>query len=116
MPKEIESLWKKALENGKLLASSIMVFSALMVGAWTLATDIFLTRADAQVKIEKLDIESSYNKAFRLETKISNYNDITKKRPLTKDEQRILERLKRDLKRTDLHIDKIEKHVYGEEK
>ena len=109
-------MFQTSLENGKLLASSIMVFAALAVGTWTLATDIFLTRLDAQVIIEKLDIESSYNKAFRIETQIGKYLEIKKTRALTDDEKRNLKRLKRDLERTDKHIDYIEKRVYSQEK
>lgn len=109
---EIKGMWTKALENAKLIASTIMVIAALMVGTWEIATNVFLTRAEASIVYEKLDIESSYNKAFRLETKIAALETIAKRRELSAEEKKILERLKRDLKRVDLHIDKIEKRIY----
>jgi len=110
-----KSFFTKSLESGKLLASTIMVFSALLVGTWGIVSSVFITRAQAYEKIEKLDVESSYNKAFRIDSMITRYEQIQKRRELTQEEKRALARLKRDLKRTDLHIDFLEKRVYGQD-
>ncbi len=115
MADEIKSFWIKGLENGKLLMSTIMVFSALIVGTWGIVSTVFITRAQAYEKIEKLDVESSYNKAFRIDSMINRYERLKKLRELTQEEKRALARLRRDLKRTDLHIDKLEKRVYDKD-
>ncbi len=108
---EDNTLWKKALENGKLIASSIMVFSALMVGTWTLTTSIFLTTADANVIIKKLDKDTSYNKAFRLDTKIYKLERISVDRALTSEEKKSMKRMKKQLVEVDAHIDELESGV-----
>lgn len=109
-----KGLWKSALENAKLIASTILVLVSLIVGAWTGITSVFITRAEAQVAYEKLDVDTSYNKAFRIESKISALEDIANRRELSKDEIKILDRLKRDLQRVDDHIDKVEKRLYDD--
>jgi len=100
--------WKQVLENSKLFASTIIVFSSLMVGSWTLATNIFLTNAKADVIINKLDKDTSYNKAFRLDTRIFKLERISKVRELTKEELKSMKRMKRQLEEVDAHIEKLE--------
>jgi len=108
-----KTLWQQALENGKLIASSIMVFSALMAGTWTLTTSIFLTTADANVIIRKLDKDTSYNKAFRLDTKIYKLERIEKERPLTSEEEKSKKRMKKQLEEVDAHIEELEDTTVG---
>lgn len=111
-------MWKIALENAKLVAGTIMVLASLAVGSWTLVTDIFATKAYAEelvieqkALINKLDLDTSYNKAFRLDEKIERYKRL--QRPLTRDEDKTLKRYKKDLNRTELHIDVLEQKIYN---
>jgi hypothetical protein len=71
---------ESALENAKLIISTVLIFVSLIVGTWTVVTDLFITRAEAQEIYEKLDIDIAYNKAFRLESKISRILDIKRKK------------------------------------
>jgi hypothetical protein len=105
---EMKSVWKTALENGKTIASTILVFASLIVGSWTLITSTFLTNAKAEVIIMKLDKETSYNKAFRLDTKITKLEMIQRKRKLTREEMRSLKRMRQQLEEVDLHIEALE--------
>jgi hypothetical protein len=67
-----------------------------------------LTTADAKVLIKKLDKETSYNKAFRLETRIFSLMKLKEERELSPLEKKSLERLKRDLNSVDEHIEDLE--------
>lgn len=109
-------MWKTILENAKLIAGTIMAVAALLVGSWTMLTNIFVTHsyamevAEQQQKIiKKLDLDTAYNKAFRLEEKIKR---IKSKKVLSDDDNRTLKRLLRDLERTDEHIDRLEEKIY----
>lgn len=104
-------MWKTALENAKLIASTMMVFAALIAGTWTLVTNTFITKAEASRLIEKLDADTSYNKAFRLESKIAKLERVEEKRELTDQEKKWLKRLKKDLERVDTHIYNLENKI-----
>jgi len=104
----------KSLENSKLIISTILVFASLIVGSWTLITNTFLTNAKAEVIIRKLDIDTSYNKAFRLDTKITNLENISMRRKLTHEEEKSLKRMKRQLNEVDEHILRLENTIVNQ--
>ena len=60
-------IWKNILDNTKTVITTATAVAVFSVGAWTLITDIFITRVEASELIGKLDLDTSYNKAFRLE-------------------------------------------------
>lgn len=97
-------MWKTALENAKLIASTIMVISALLAGSWTIITSTFITKAEANDLYRQLDMDTSYNKAFRIESMILRIESIRTTRTLTIDEEKMLNRLKKDIERVDEHI------------
>ena len=107
-------LWQKALENAKLIISTILTFAALSAGTWSLATQTFITRAEAEVQIQKFTAEIAYNKAFRLETKISNLLEIKKQRELSKLEDKELTRLRKYLAQVDKHLEDIELQMFSD--
>lgn len=105
-------MWQNALENGKLIISSILIAATLLVGSWEIITNVFMTRVEAEVQIKKLDLDTSYNKAFRLEQQIRTVK--ISPRPLTADQARCLKRLLKDLERVDDHIDHLEQKIYND--
>ena len=109
---DAQALWKKALENAKLIASTLMVLSALVVGSWTGITSVFQTKAEARVQMERLDLDTSYNKAFRLEEKLNRIEQIEIRRDLSETEQSSKKRYRKDLDRVDQHIDVLEGKIY----
>lgn len=106
-------MWKIALENAKLIISTVLIFVSLIAGSWTLVTEFFVTRLEATEIYEKLDIDIAYNKAFRLESKISALTEIKDIRQLSDEENKSLQRYQRDLIRVDEHIDALENKVYN---
>ena len=106
-------MWQSALENAKLIIGTIMITASLLAGTWTLTTSVFLTKAEAQNIIGKLDIDTSYNKAFRLEEKIKRLK--RKPQPLDQDDTRSFKRLEKDLQRVDDHIDFMENKIYKDD-
>lgn len=115
---EVKSTGKSFMEvlaDAKMLAATIMTFSALMVGSWTLVTQFFVPRAEAEVAIKKLDIETSYNKAFRLEQQLERMDRTKVQRPLSPEEQKTYNRYKRQLDEVDEHIYALENQMYRKE-
>jgi len=106
-------MWQKALENAKLIISTILTLAALMMGTWTLATNTFVTRAEADEQMAKFSAEIAYNKAFRLETKIDRILVLKKTRDLSETEIKELKRLKAHLKQVDEHITQIEIQMFS---
>ena len=103
-------MFMKAIENSKVILTTILVASSLMLGSWQIVSNVFMTRAEAEIKIKKLDLDTSYNKAFMLVEKIHRLKK--KPKPLSEEEQRNLRRLQKDLQRTDNHIDILEDKIY----
>jgi len=106
-------MWTKAMENAKLIISTILLMSSLAVGSWTLITNTFITRIEAAEQMAKYSIEIAYNKAFRLETKIDRILAIEGKRELSDTEKREIKRLKEHLKQVDNYISAAELKMFS---
>jgi len=109
-------IWQTALENAKLIISTVLTVSALAAGSWTIITNTFITRSEAEAQIQNFTAEIAYNKAFRLETKISNLLEIKKRRELSKLEAKELIRLRKYLTQVDNHLESIELQMFGDKK
>ena len=101
-------MWQKVLNNAKLIVSSVVMAFVIVTGAWTVITNTFVTVAKAELIIAKYDIEISYNKAFRIESRIRDIEKNAEGRDLSVSEKRELNRLKSNLNRVDFHIKKYE--------
>ncbi len=100
-------MWQTILENAKLIGSSILLVISLVVGGWTFLTSTFVTRADSEDLSYRVSTEIAYNKAFRLETKISRVLLIQGQRDLSPTEAKELDRLNSQLRDVDAHIEKV---------
>lgn len=105
-------LWLKGIKNIQLILGTIIIISTIAVGSWTLITSNFIPRAEAEVAIKKLDIETSYNKAFRLEQRIEKIDRIKPVRELSETEKKALKRYQKQLKYVDDHIFNLEESIY----
>ena len=112
-------MWQKILENIKIVLGSITAIAVFATGVWTLTTNIFMTKAEAQqlereqkAIIKKIDLDTAYNKAFRLETRIKKYRQKQSKTSLDDFDKRMLKRLEKDLSRTENRIDVLEQKIY----
>jgi len=109
-----KNMWQKLLENAKLIISSVLLMASFLGGSWALVTGVFITKAEASEYINRFEIEIAYNKAFRIETRISRLEKLQKTRELSDAEKRELNRLKRNLERIDLHIASYEDKLTGD--
>lgn len=108
-------MWEKVLANTKLIVSTFLVLVTLGTGAWTLVTNTFLTRAEAEELYSNYSIEIAYNKAFRLETRIMPLERIQTERELSYAEKKELKRLKAQLGHLDKYIIKIERDMFKDD-
>lgn len=100
-------MWQSILENGKLIISSVLLVISLVAGGWTFLTTTFTTRTDSEDLSKRFSTEIAYNKAFRLETKISRVLLIKGQRELSPTEAKELTRLKSQLNDVDNHLEKV---------
>lgn len=107
-------MWTKIVENAKLILSTGALVISLVVGAWTSVTTIFITKAEAKEMYQKFDIDSSYNKAFRLESQIRALEEDKAQRDLSDSEKTQIKRLKKNLERVDKHIADLEDTTFGD--
>lgn len=109
----MKELWLKGIKNCQLILGTIVLVCTVAVGAWTLITNHFIPRAEAAVLIKKLDVETSYNKAFRLEQRIERIDRVKTQRELSKEEKTALKRYLKQLENVDEHILKLEESIYN---
>lgn len=108
-------MWQKVLENAKLIISTFLVIVSLVTGGWTLISNVLVTKSYAEAKFQKLDLDTSYNKAFRLDNKIERLERIQENRKLTREESSQLRRYRNELGYVESHIEVIEDRRYSDD-
>ncbi len=109
----MKELWLKGFKNIQLILGTIVLICTVAVGSWTLITTHFIPRAEAAELIKKLDVETSYNKAFRLEQRIERIDRIKIQRELSPEEKKAMKRYLHQLQTVDEHIIKLEESIYN---
>jgi hypothetical protein len=110
-----ENLLTKAVDKAKLIGGTITLLAGFAAGSWSLITDVFIPRAEAELHYKRLDIDTSYNKAFRLEQRLERLERDQGDRELSEEEKRIHKRYVRQLEEIDAHIYKLENQLFSPE-
>lgn len=111
----IKELITKAISEAKLIATTLTLIAATATGAWTFVSDVFIPRVEAEIQYKRLDIETSYNKAFRLEQRVERLDRIKTTRELSEEENKAYYRYLRQLEEVDEHIYTLETKLFESE-
>ena len=107
------------IADAKMVLGTGTLVVAALVGAWNMASDVFITKAYAESvymkHINRNDSQTSYNKLFILGQRIDSLVKKNTSGGLTPEEERQLIDLRRDYLKVSEHIKRIENKDYSDE-